>query len=163
MDLLERKSRKDFAGLAGDVTAHTRAVMENRKEIGEFLEKKAEEMRQLCHEDLAKIRQMLEETKERLYVMASFDILETFRKELETLVQNGKKVVLISDDFEIPKAIYHKTQTEKNQIRLIVDSSFVLTGEISGSEHDTCLYSGQQNLVDVMKEALKNKIELLGR
>ena len=92
---------------------------------------------------------MLEETKERLYVMASFDILETFRKELETLVQNGKKVVLISDDFEIPKAIYHKTQTEKNQIRLIVDSSFVLTGEISGSEHDTCLYSGQQNLVDV--------------
>ena len=106
---------------------------------------------------------MLEETKERLYVMASFDILETFRKELETLVQHGKKVVLISDDFEIPKAIYHKTQTEKNQIRLIVDSSFVLTGEISGSEHDTCLYSGQQNLVDVMKEALKNKIELLGR
>ena len=110
-----------------------------------------------------KIRQMLEETKERLYVMASFDILETFRKELETLVVNGKKVVLISDDFEIPKAIYHKTQTEKNQIRLIVDSSFVLTGEISGSEHDTCLYSGQQNLVDVMKEALKNKIELLGK
>ena len=61
VDLLERKSRKDFAGLAGDVTAHTRAVMENRKEIGEFLEKKAEEMRQLCHEDLAKIRQMLED------------------------------------------------------------------------------------------------------
>ena len=71
--------------------------------------------------------------------------------------------VILSDDFEIPKAIYHKTQTEKNQIRLIVDSSFVLTGEISGSEHDTCLYSGQQNLVDVMKEALKNKIELLGK
>jgi hypothetical protein len=44
-----------------------------------------------------------------------------------------------------------------------VDSSFVLTGEISGSEHDTCLYSGQQNLVNLMKEALKNKIELLRR
>ena len=60
-------------------------------------------------------------------------------------------------------AIYHKTQTEKNQIRLITDSRFVLTGILSGNVHDTCLYSGQQNLVDVMKEALKNKIELLGK
>jgi hypothetical protein len=46
---------------------------------------------------------------------------------------------------------------------LITDSSFVLTGIFSGNSHDTCLYSGQQNLVDVMKEALKNKIELLGK
>lgn len=110
-----------------------------------------------------KIRKMLEETKERLYMLASPEILENFRGELESLVANGKKVVLISDDFEINGGICHKSETEKNQIRLITDSSFVLTGEISGSEHNTCLYSGQQNLVDVMKEALKNKIELLGR
>ena len=31
-----------------------------------------------------------------------------------------------------------------------------------GDEHDTCLYSGQKNLVEVMKEALKDKITLLG-
>jgi len=82
---------------------------------------------------------------------------------LELLVKAKKKVVLISDNFQIPNAICHKTQTEQNQIRLITDSSFVLTGLFSGNEHDTCLYSGQQNLVDVMKEALKNKIELLGK
>ena len=41
-----------------------------------------------------KIRQMLEETKERLYVMASFDILETFRKELEFQQFPYKKRVL---------------------------------------------------------------------
>ena len=110
-----------------------------------------------------KIRKMLEETKERLYVLASPEILENFRGELEALVAKGKKVVLISDDFVIDGGICHKSETEKNQIRLITDSSFVLTGEISGSQHNTCLYSGQQNLVDVMKEALKNKIELLGR
>ena len=74
-----------------------------------------------------------------------------------------QKVVILSDDFELENAIYHKTQTEKNQIRLITDSRFVLTGILSGNVHDTCLYSGQQNLVDVMKEALKNKIELLGK
>ena len=72
------------------------------------------------------------------------------------------KVVIISDEFVIPGAICHKTTTEENQIRLITDSSFVLTGILSENQHDTCLYSGQQNLVDVMKEALKNKIELLG-
>ena len=53
------------------------------------------------------------------------------------------------------------TDAEPGQIRLIVDSAYVLTGEFTGSESDTCLYSGQKNLVSVMKEALKNKITLL--
>ncbi len=109
-----------------------------------------------------KIRKMLNDTKERLYIMANSKILEEFRTELSNLVKKRKKVVLISDDFVINGAICHKTSTEENQIRLITDSSFVLTGIFSDNPHDTCLYSGQQNLVDVMKEALKNKIELLG-
>ena len=110
-----------------------------------------------------KIRLMLKETQERIYVMASCEILRKFSDELLMLCNSGKKVVVLSDDFELENAIYHKTQTEKNQIRLITDSRFVLTGILSGNVHDTCLYSGQQNLVDVMKEALKNKIELLGK
>lgn len=110
-----------------------------------------------------KIRLMLKETQERIYVMASCEILRKFSDELLMLCNSGKKVVILSDDFELENAIYHKTQTEKNQIRLITDSRFVLTGILSGNVHDTCLYSGQQNLVDVMKEALKNKIELLGK
>ena len=113
-----------------------------------------------------KIRQMLENTKERIYFMADKEVLSCFQKEIEDLLLSEKKVVILSDfdDFSMLKGIiFHKTQTEENQIRLIVDSSFVLTGTISGSEHDTCLYSGQQNLVNLMKEALKNKIELLGR
>lgn len=110
-----------------------------------------------------KIRLMLKETQERIYVMANCDILKKFSDELSMLCNSGKKVVILSDDFDLENAIYHKTQTEKNQIRLITDSRFVLTGILSGNVHDTCLYSGQQNLVDVMKEALKNKIELLGK
>ncbi len=113
-----------------------------------------------------KIRQMLENAKERIYFMADKEVLSCFQKEIEDLLLSEKKVVILSDfdDFSMLKGIiFHKTQTEENQIRLIVDSSFVLTGTISGSEHDTCLYSGQQNLVNLMKEALKNKIELLGK
>jgi sugar-specific transcriptional regulator TrmB len=117
-----------------------------------------------------KIRLMLESTQERIYVMADKGILSCFGKELRALIGAEKKVVVLSD-FEadsleesfLAGATFHKTETEKNQVRLIVDSSFVLTGEFSGSQHDTCLYSGQQNLVNLMKEALKNKIELLRR
>lgn len=108
-----------------------------------------------------KIREMLEKTQLRLYVMATSDILSEYESELQSLVESGKKIVLISDDFELSGAIFYKTEVSKDQIRLITDSNFVLTGEYSGSEHDTCLYSGQKNLVEVLKEALKNKIEIL--
>lgn len=110
-----------------------------------------------------KIRQMLQKTKERVYIMANKEILEKFKNELEELVEKNKKVVIISNQFEIINAICHNAKVEENQIRLITDSSFVLTGLFSGNQHDTCLYSGQKNLVDVMKEALKNKIELLNQ
>ena len=55
----------------------------------------------------------------------------------------------------------YKTEVEPDQIRFISDSAFVLTGQLSGSVEDKCLYSGQENLVSVMKEYLKNKIFLL--
>lgn len=53
------------------------------------------------------------------------------------------------------------TETEPGEIRFITDSEHVLTGTLTGSTDDTCLFSGQRNLVAVMKEALKNKITLL--
>ncbi|MBQ0166730.1 MAG: TrmB family transcriptional regulator [Treponema sp.] len=53
------------------------------------------------------------------------------------------------------------TETEPGEIRFITDSEHVLTGTLTGSTDDTCLFSGQRNLVSVMKEALKNKITLL--
>lgn len=108
-----------------------------------------------------KIRLMLDQTQLRLYVMAPSSILTDFITELENLVQNNKKVVILSDNFILPGATVYNTSPEQNQIRLITDSSYVLTGELSNSIKDTCLFSGQQNLVSVMKEALKNKIILL--
>ena len=86
-----------------------------------------------------KIRQMINETKLRLYILAPSVIIRDFETELNQLIKRNVR-----------------------QIRFITDSSYVLTGEITGSEHDTCLYSGQSHLVEVMKEALKNKITLLG-
>lgn len=108
-----------------------------------------------------KISQLLQQTQLRLYILAEKDILEFYRPQLQTLVSNGKKIVILSNGFILDGAIIYNTEPEKGQLRLITDSSYVLTGELTGSTSDTCLYSGQSNLVSVMKEALKNKIILL--
>jgi len=108
-----------------------------------------------------KIRQMLAETELRLYMMASADLLAEFEGELSEIVKAGKKVVLLTKGFKLAGAKIYETKPEPGQLRFITDSSYVLTGELTGDEHDTCLYSGQKNLVEVMKEALKDKITLL--
>ena len=108
-----------------------------------------------------KIRQMLAETELRLYMMAPADVLSEFEGELSEIVKAGKKVVLLTQGFKLSGAKIYETKPEPGQLRFITDSSYVLTGELTGDEHDTCLYSGQKNLVEVMKEALKDKITLL--
>ena len=120
-----------------------------------------------------KIRQMLAETQHRLYVMAPSDIVAQFSDELVGHLTAGKKVVVLTDGLsqkliesllnavKSEDSAVYITNAEPGQIRLITDSAYVLTGELTGSESDTCLYSGQKNLVSVMKEALKNKITLL--
>lgn len=50
--------------------------------------------------------------------------------------------------------------THGSQIRLIIDSEYVLTGEIARTAQDTCLYSAQKNFVAVFKDAMRNEIEL---
>ena len=109
-----------------------------------------------------KLHEMLKETRLRLYLSGSGDILQEFAYELEQIAETGKKVVILTDSsFNVPGAVVYHTEPEAGQLRVIVDSSFVMTGEINNKDSDSCLYSGQKNLVTVMKEAIKNKIVLL--
>ena len=108
-----------------------------------------------------KIQEMLEKTELRLYLMAPSEIVNEYKAELKRLVSEKKKVVLLTESFSLKGATIYNTKVEEGQLRFITDSSYVLTGELTGDEHDTCLYSGQKNLVEVMKEALKDKITLL--
>lgn len=108
-----------------------------------------------------KIREMLLATELRLYIMAPAAIISEFDAELQELITAGKKVVILSDNYKLKGAKIYETKPEEGQLRFITDSAYVLTGELTGSTHDSALYSGQQNLVSVMKEALKNKIILL--
>ena len=109
-----------------------------------------------------KLLQMIKETRIRLYISASARIVDAYEEELNELIGKGKKVVLMTDSsYNLDGAIVYHTDPEPGQLRVIIDSSYVMTGELTGSDDDNCLYSGQKNLVTVMKEALKNKIVLL--
>ncbi|WP_407435409.1 TrmB family transcriptional regulator [Treponema sp.] len=108
-----------------------------------------------------KIFEMLDKAEKRVYVMAPQRIIEEISDRLQKLIKGKKKIVILSDGSSLAGSVVYKTKINENQIRFIADSSYVLTGEINGTNEDTCLYSGQKNLVELMKEALKNKITLI--
>ncbi len=111
---------------------------------------------------LNKMKNMLNQSKERAYLSMSVEITERLLEELKSSVFRGLKVVIITDEpFRLSGAtVYHAEKTQK-QIRLIADSSSVLTGDLSEGARSTCLYSGKKNLVDLFKESLKNEITLI--
>ncbi len=111
---------------------------------------------------LNKVYTMLSITEHRLYLSAPGDFISYVKPELSELLKQHKRVVIISvEDIELPGCEYYRSERREKQLRLIVDSGYVLTGDISGTGADTCLYTGQANFVDVFKEAMSNEIELI--
>ena len=109
-----------------------------------------------------KIHDMLDKCEKRLYFMASAEIVGEYTGQLKELIQSGKKVVIMStEEANIKGCSFYETEPEPYQVRLITDSRYVLTGTYGDENDDTCLYSGQPNLVKVMKEALGNRISLI--
>ncbi len=111
---------------------------------------------------LDKMRNIIREARERIYVSMSHAILHEVMDELrEAVFRNIKVVVITNPPFTLNGAILYFTEKEQEQIRLIADSSVVLTGDIADKAQSTCLYSKKKNLVDLFKEALKNEIKLI--
>lgn len=109
-----------------------------------------------------KIHHLLTGAEERVYFSCSKGCLEEFKEELLQLVRRGKKVVLITDEaFLMKEVIVYVTRKKEQQIGLIVDSRYVLSGEYGMGSMNTCVYSGQRNFVTVFKNALANEIELI--
>ena len=109
-----------------------------------------------------KIRNMILQCDMRLYLSACGDIIKDFEEVLDKAKQKGIKIVIMSNrDYSGLATRFYSDYPEEGQIRLITDSTYVLTGEIQKESFDTCLYSGQKNLVTIMKEALRNRIRLL--
>lgn len=109
-----------------------------------------------------KIYNMLAHVEYRVYLSMPIQYFESVREQLERLIAEGKKVVLlISEPIELEGCILYITGKQDRQLRLIVDSAYVLTGEMTGSDTDSCLYCGQRNFVNVFKDSLRNEIRLI--
>ena len=105
---------------------------------------------------------LIEQAEKRLYLVAFGQLLEQLRPYLERAVARGLKVVVLAPPtYQLEGAtVYYPKQCSTEQIRLITDSANALTGEIRGEE-GVCLLSKRKNLVDLIKESLKNEIRLL--
>lgn len=111
-----------------------------------------------------KIYNMLEHVEYRVYLSIPTRYISLIREKLEELIAEGKKVVLLVSEPIEPKlegCILYITGKCDRQLRLIVDSAYVLTGEMTGSDTDSCLYCGQKNFVNVLKDSLRNEIKLI--
>ncbi len=110
-----------------------------------------------------KIANMLKSVEKRVYISIPKEKLNLFHETIVQLICDEKKVVIITDSKpDINNCnIYISDSLMENQIRLIVDSKYVLTGDFGDSKEDTCLYSGQKNFVNLFKDAMRNEIELI--
>lgn len=108
-----------------------------------------------------KMKNIINGAKERVYISLTADELPYLKEELERAAEKGLKVVAIaSGNIDLEGVIVHSISKKPGQVRLIADSSHVLTGSISGSDCDTCLYSKNKPLVELIKDSLKNEIRL---
>lgn len=111
---------------------------------------------------LNKLRNMILEAKERVYISVSVLILNSILTDIGNAIQRGIKMVIITNKtIKLEGAIIYISSQPPQQIRLIADSTNVLTGDINNGEHSTCLYSHKQNLVDLFKDSMKNEIKLI--
>lgn len=111
-----------------------------------------------------KIYNMLAHVEYRVYLSIPTQYIDLIREPLEKLIADQKKVVLLIGDppeRKLENAIVYITGKNDSHLRLIVDSAYVLTGEMTGSDTDSCLYCGQKNFVNVFKESLRNEIKLI--
>ena len=84
------------------------------------------------------------------------------KPEIQSACERGLKVVLITTPTcQLPGALIYYRAKAPGEIRLIADSSYVLTGELSPNKEITCLYSRNKNLVQLIKDSLTNEIQLI--
>lgn len=109
-----------------------------------------------------KMRNMVQDAVERVYISASKQIIEAILPEIKSGMARGIKVVLITDEpLDLKGATIYLAEKSRQQIRLIADSSNVLTGDVEDGSNSTCLYSRKKNLIDLLKDSLKNEIKFI--
>ncbi len=111
---------------------------------------------------LDKMRNLILQARFRIYLSLATEEVMCVRDALIDLRDRGRKIVLItSPPFSLPGITVYHAIKKPGQIRLIVDSETVLTGEINDLGESSCLFSRHRALVTLFKEALINEIQLI--
>lgn len=111
---------------------------------------------------LDKMKNMISKAEKRIYISSSDETLREVLPEMKKAAGKGIKIVLITEKtFKFEGSTVYYSDEFNKQIRLITDSENVLTGEIDKGDYSTCLFSKKKNLVDLLKESLKNEIKLI--
>jgi hypothetical protein len=113
---------------------------------------------------------LLTGVRERVYLALHGQVLVQVLPELEALAERACKIVIITDpgtrqateiEPRLPGARIQAGAVTADQIRVIADSHYVMTGELAGGAGATCLYSDQKHLVDLFKNAMRNELRLI--
>ena len=110
------------------------------------------------------VRSMLHSVEKRVYISADGDFIGEICGELQSLIAENVKVVIITPILQnCPEgAIMYSADCGRGQLRIIADGVSALTGEISEDDSPcSCLFSTKENLVSLLKESMKNQIELI--
>lgn len=111
---------------------------------------------------LDKMTNMLKNAHKRVYISMSAEILSQMMEELKALIAAKKKVVILTDkNVPLDTATIYITKRREDQVGIITDSEYVLTGQYGQGADSTCLYSDQKNFVQVFKDSMANEIKLL--
>ena len=109
-----------------------------------------------------KMKNMIDACVERVYISADTTVLTKVAAELADVIERGLKVVVMTDhECNLNGAIMYGITRKDGQVRLIVDSHFVLTGDIADNRPCSCLFSSSETLVSLFKDAMKNEIRLI--
>ena len=114
------------------------------------------------HQIVNKMKNLINEAQYRIYISIARNQLEFVLKELISAKERGLKVVLITSDCTGMDGGFtcYRSQKKPGSVRLITDSSNVLTGHLSELDA-TGLFSMNKNMVDVIKDSLTNEIKLI--
>lgn len=105
---------------------------------------------------------MIEHATGRIYISTSPAELSHVVKALASARDKGLKVVVITaPGFALDGVVIYRNEKQPGQIRLIVDSAHVLTGELIDHGESSCLYSKNSNLIQLIKDSLINEIKLI--
>jgi len=109
---------------------------------------------------LNKLHNIIDLAQKRIYISIHSHELKSIATNIQTCIQRGIKTAIISDvDPEIPGVIYYSKVNGPGFIKIIADTARIFTCDLS-QEVKNGLYSEEQHLVKIMREAILNEIEL---